>query len=117
MTTLGIGLALACAAAANVGMLCKHRGACEAPEINLRTPLRSAAALFQSRWWTIGFAVAAVEAPPTPAATSAAATTAMPVTTPSAAHRVLPLIRSLLVVSRSLTPALPPAPPAHRRVP
>jgi hypothetical protein len=60
MTTLGIGLALACAAAANVGMLCKHRGACEAPDINLRSPLRSAAALFQSRWWTIGFAVAAV---------------------------------------------------------
>ena len=60
MTTLGIGLALACAAMANLGMLCKHRGACEAPEINLRSPLRSAAALFQSRWWTIGFAVAAV---------------------------------------------------------
>jgi multidrug transporter EmrE-like cation transporter len=60
MTTLGIGLALACAAAANVGMLCKHRGACEAPEINLRSPLRSATALFQSRWWTIGFAVATV---------------------------------------------------------
>jgi hypothetical protein len=60
MTTLGIGLALACAAAANVGMLCKHRGACEAPEINLRSPLRSAVALFESKWWTIGFAVAAV---------------------------------------------------------
>jgi hypothetical protein len=60
MTTLGIGLALACAALANIGMLCKHRGACEAPEINLRSPLRSAAALFQSRWWTIGFAVAAI---------------------------------------------------------
>ena len=60
MTTLGIGLALAGAAAANVAMLCKHRGACEAPEINLRSPLRSAAALFQSRWWTIGFAIAAV---------------------------------------------------------
>src|SRR5918997_2544393 len=60
MTTLGIGLALACAAMANLAMLCKHRGACEAPEINLRSPLRSAVALFQSRWWTIGFAVAAV---------------------------------------------------------
>jgi hypothetical protein len=60
MTTLGIGLALACAAAANVGMLCKHRGACEAPEIDLRSPLRSAVALFESKWWTIGFAVAAV---------------------------------------------------------
>jgi hypothetical protein len=59
MTTLGIALALGCAAMANLSMLCKHRGACEAPEIRLRTPLRSAAALFQSRWWTIGFAVAA----------------------------------------------------------
>ena len=59
MTTLGIALALACAAMANLSMLCKHRGACEAPEIRLRSPLRSAAALFQSRWWTIGFAVAA----------------------------------------------------------
>jgi hypothetical protein len=58
MTTLGIALALACAAMANLSMLCKHRGACEAPEISLRSPLRSAAALFQSRWWTIGFAVA-----------------------------------------------------------
>jgi hypothetical protein len=43
---------------ANLSMLCKHRGACEAPEIRLRSPLRSAAALFSSRWWTIGFAVA-----------------------------------------------------------
>ena len=58
MTTLGIALALACAAMANLGMLCKHRGACESPEIRLRAPLRSAAGLFQSRWWTIGFAVA-----------------------------------------------------------
>jgi hypothetical protein len=60
MTTLGIGLALACAAMANLGMLCKHRGACEAAEISLRSPLQSAVALFRSRWWTIGFAVAAV---------------------------------------------------------
>jgi hypothetical protein len=58
MTTLGIALALSCAAMANLSMLCKHRGACEAPEIRLRKPLRSAAALFRSRWWTIGFAVA-----------------------------------------------------------
>ncbi len=58
MTTLGIALALACAAMANLGMLCKHRGACESPEIRLSSPWRSAKALFQSRWWTIGFAVA-----------------------------------------------------------
>ena len=60
MTTLGIALALGCAATANLGMLCKHRGACEAPEIRLRSPWRSAAALFRSRWWTIGFAIAAI---------------------------------------------------------
>ena len=60
MTTLGIGLALACAAMANLSMLFKHRGACESPEIRLRSPLRSLTALFRSRWWTIGFAVAAV---------------------------------------------------------
>jgi drug/metabolite transporter (DMT)-like permease len=60
MTMLGIALALGCAAMANLGMLCKHRGACESPEISLRAPLRSCAALFRSRWWTIGFAVAAV---------------------------------------------------------
>jgi multidrug transporter EmrE-like cation transporter len=58
MTTLGIALALGCAAMANLGMLCKHRGACEAPEIRMRTPLQSLVALFRSRWWTIGFAVA-----------------------------------------------------------
>lgn len=58
MTTLGIALALGCAAMANLGMLCKHRGACESPEIRLRSPWRSAVALFQSRWWTIGFAIA-----------------------------------------------------------
>lgn len=60
MTMLGIALALGCAAMANVGMLCKHRGACESPEISLRAPLRTCASLFRSRWWTIGFGVAAV---------------------------------------------------------
>ncbi|MDX6582099.1 MAG: hypothetical protein QOI10_1283 [Solirubrobacterales bacterium] len=60
MTTLGIALALACAAMANLAMLCKHRGASEAPDISLKTPLHSVRQLFLSRWWTIGFAVAAV---------------------------------------------------------
>jgi len=45
---------------ANLSMLFKHRGACEAPEIRLRSPLQSLTALFRSRWWTVGFAVAAV---------------------------------------------------------
>jgi hypothetical protein len=60
LTELGIALALACAATANVSMLCKHRGANQAPTVCIRSPLRSAAALFRSRWWTIGFGIAAI---------------------------------------------------------
>jgi multidrug transporter EmrE-like cation transporter len=60
LTELGIALALACAATANVSMLCKHRGANQAPAVCIRSPLRSGAALFRSRWWTVGFVVAAV---------------------------------------------------------
>jgi hypothetical protein len=58
MTELGILLALGCAAASNVAFLCKHRGACAAPAVSLRHPLRSGAALFRSRWWAIGMAIA-----------------------------------------------------------
>ncbi len=59
MLQLGTLLALACALATNVALLCKHRGAVAAPKVELRRPLASAAGLFRSRWWTIGFAVAA----------------------------------------------------------
>src|SRR5215212_3151809 len=59
MVELGIMLALASACAANVSFLCKSRGAAVAPDVELRHPLRSAASLFRSRWWTIGFAIAA----------------------------------------------------------
>ncbi len=58
MLQLGTFIALACALATNVALLCKHRGAREAPVVELRRPLRSAAGLFGSRWWTIGFAIA-----------------------------------------------------------
>ncbi len=58
MVQLGTLLALACALATNVAMLCKHRGAMAAPEVRLSQPLRSGAALFRSRWWTIGFGIA-----------------------------------------------------------
>jgi hypothetical protein len=58
MLQLGTLIALACALATNVALLCKHRGATEAPVVELRHPLRSAAGLFGSRWWTIGFAIA-----------------------------------------------------------
>ena len=60
MIQLGILLALASAFVANLGLLCKYRGAMAAPTVELKHPLRSAAGLFRSRWWLIGFAVATV---------------------------------------------------------
>ena len=60
--TLLIGLALAGVAALvmQLGFLLRHRGAVEAPDVDVRRPLRSAAALFRSKWWTIGYALAVV---------------------------------------------------------
>ena len=58
MIQLGTLLALACALATNVAMLCKYRGAVAAPPVRLSQPVRSAAALFRSKWWAIGFAIA-----------------------------------------------------------
>ena len=59
MLELGITLSIACAFLTNVSGLCKHRGAIAAPAVSFRHPGRSAVALFRSRWWTIGFTVAA----------------------------------------------------------
>jgi drug/metabolite transporter (DMT)-like permease len=56
---VGIGLALLCAVATQVAFLCKHRGAAAAPRVCLRAPLRSARALFASRWFALGMAIAA----------------------------------------------------------
>ena len=55
---LGILLALACAFATNLGFLYKHRGACAAPRVDIRHPLRSGRSLFASRWFAIGMLVA-----------------------------------------------------------
>jgi drug/metabolite transporter (DMT)-like permease len=55
---IGIGLALVCAVATQLGFLCKHRGAACAPQVRLQQPLRSARALLASRWFAIGMAVA-----------------------------------------------------------
>src|ERR1700759_1596866 len=55
---LGILLALACALTTNVGFLFKHRGACEAPAVDIRHPLRSAKALFASKLFSIGMLIA-----------------------------------------------------------
>jgi drug/metabolite transporter (DMT)-like permease len=56
---IGILLALACALATNIGFLYKHRGACTAPAVDMRRPLRTAACLFRSRLFAIGMLIAA----------------------------------------------------------
>ena len=54
----GLALAVACAAATSVAFLLKHRGAVLAPAVQVRHPLRSAADLFRSKWFAVGWAVA-----------------------------------------------------------
>ena len=54
----GILLALACALATNVGFLYKHRGACAAPPVDMRHPLRSGRSLFASPMFAIGMLIA-----------------------------------------------------------
>lgn len=58
MSEIGLLLALGCALISGVALLCKHRGAVNAPDVAMRSPLRSASALFRSRWWAIGFGLA-----------------------------------------------------------
>jgi hypothetical protein len=59
MTTfLGILLALICALATNIGFLYKHRGACEAPAVDMRRPFRTARQLYSSRWFAVGMLIA-----------------------------------------------------------
>jgi drug/metabolite transporter (DMT)-like permease len=55
---LGILLALACAIATQLGFLYKHRGANEAPCVDVRHPLRSGKSLFCSKWFAVGMAIA-----------------------------------------------------------
>lgn len=60
--SVGVGLicALLSALGTNLAFLFKHRGALAAPDVDMRHPLRSAIDLFRSRWWSIGWGVAAV---------------------------------------------------------
>ncbi len=55
---LGILLALACAFASNLAFFYKHRGACAAPPVDIKHPLRSARGLFCSPWFMLGMLVA-----------------------------------------------------------
>ncbi|MDQ3934565.1 MAG: hypothetical protein M3340_08025 [Actinomycetota bacterium] len=56
----GAILALASAFVTNLGFLWRHRGAVNAPDVDVRRPLRSAIDLFKSKWWTIGYVAAIV---------------------------------------------------------
>jgi drug/metabolite transporter (DMT)-like permease len=55
---LGVVFALLTAFASIVGFLYKHRGAVESPPIEWRRPVRSSLALFRSRWYVLGIAIA-----------------------------------------------------------
>jgi drug/metabolite transporter (DMT)-like permease len=56
---LGILLALACAFVANLAFFYKYRGANAVVKVDVRHPLRSARALFSSKWFAFGMLVAA----------------------------------------------------------
>jgi drug/metabolite transporter (DMT)-like permease len=60
--TLFLGLLLAglSALVSQVGFLLRHRGAIEAPDVDVRHPARTTIALFRSKWWSIGYALAVV---------------------------------------------------------
>ncbi len=55
---VGLLAALATAFASVVGFLYKQRGAVESPQVELRRPVRTSLALFRSRWYLLGLAVA-----------------------------------------------------------
>ena len=59
---VGVGLicALLSALGTNLAFLFKHRGAVAAPDVDMRHPVRTAIDLFRSKWWSIGWGVAAV---------------------------------------------------------
>jgi drug/metabolite transporter (DMT)-like permease len=57
---LGLIFALGSAFGTNLGFLFKHRGAVLAPPIRLRHPVVSAADLFRSKWFVIGWIVSLV---------------------------------------------------------
>lgn len=55
---IGILLALACAFVANLGFFYKYRGANDVATVQMRHPLRSARALYSSKWFALGMLVA-----------------------------------------------------------
>jgi drug/metabolite transporter (DMT)-like permease len=57
---IGLLLALACAASASLGGLWKQKGAVQTRDVDIRQPIQTAVALFRSKWFAIGWAVAAL---------------------------------------------------------
>ncbi len=55
---IGLFLALATAFASILGFLWKQRGAVESPPVEWRRPISTSLALFRSRWYVLGMAVA-----------------------------------------------------------
>jgi len=55
---IGILLALACAFVANLGFFFKYRGANSVPKVRVTHPLRSARALYSSKWFALGMLIA-----------------------------------------------------------
>jgi drug/metabolite transporter (DMT)-like permease len=55
---LGILLAFLCAFATNLGFFFKHRGANEAPSVDIRHPFRTARQLYSSKWFCLGMLIA-----------------------------------------------------------
>ena len=54
---IGILFALLCAIASNLAFFFKHRGACAAPRVDIRHPLRTGIELWRSKWFAIGMGV------------------------------------------------------------
>src|SRR3954469_12545580 len=57
---IGLGFAALSALATDIGFLMRHRGAGEAPDVDIRKPVKTVVGLFSKKWWSIGFAVALV---------------------------------------------------------
>jgi drug/metabolite transporter (DMT)-like permease len=57
---LGLVLALACALGASVSGLWKQKGALQTQDVDIRRPIESAAALFRSKWFLIGWIAAVI---------------------------------------------------------
>src|SRR3954467_8623258 len=55
---VGVLIALASAAVANLGSLWRQRGAVAAPDVDIRRPLHTVVCLFRSKWRTLGYVAA-----------------------------------------------------------